>query len=85
MKNTLSAIVLVLILIALMINQILPADAAKKNVKKKSISQEILTEFSDTVNLLTKKIYERELYTPEDSKSLITLKIYINYYRNILI
>ena len=75
MKNTLSAIVLVLILIALMVNQILPADAAKKNVKKKGVSQEVLTEFNETVNSLTKKIYEKELYTPEDSKSLITLKL----------
>ena len=60
---------------ALVLNQALPADAAKKEAKKKGVSQEVLTEITTKVNVLTQKVYERELYTPEDSKSLISLKL----------
>ena len=65
-------------MIALIINQALPADAAKKNVKKKGVSQEVITDITTKVNTLTQKVYERELYTPEDSKSLITLKLQLD-------
>lgn len=65
-------------MIALIINQALPADAAKKNVKKKGVSQETITDITTKVNTLTQKVYERELYTPEDSKSLITLKLQLD-------
>ena len=63
---------------ALIINQALPADAAKKNVKKKGVSPEVISEITSKVNALTQKTYERELYTPEDSKSLITLKLQLD-------
>ena len=65
-------------MIALILNQALPADAAKKNVKKKGVSQEVITEFSTKVNSLTQKVYERELFTPEDSKALVTLKLQLD-------
>ena len=65
-------------MIALILNQALPADAAKKNVKKKGVSQEVLTDLTTKVNTLTQKTYERELYTPEDSKALITLKLQLD-------
>ena len=63
---------------ALILNQVLPADAAKKNVKKKGVAQEVLADFSNRVNILTQKVYERELFTPEDSKSLISLKLQLD-------
>lgn len=78
MKKTLSVLIPLMLMIALILNQALPADAAKKNVKKKGISQEVITEITTKVNELTQKTYERELYTPEDSKSLITLKLQLD-------
>ena len=77
MKQTLSVIIPLTLIIALVLNQALPADAAKKNVKKKGMSAEALTEITTKVNTLTQKVYERELYTPEDSKTLISLKLHI--------
>lgn len=73
--------------IALILNQILPADAAKGNnnvPKKKGVSQEVITEITQKVDTLTKKIYERELYTPEDSKQLIGLKLQLDEQMDIL-
>ena len=80
MKQTLS----VVIPIALIVNQALPADAAKKNVKKRGVSQEVLTEYTESADYLTKKIYEREFYTPEDSKNLIALKLKLDEQMDIL-
>ena len=62
----------------LVLNQVLPADAAKKEAKKKGVSKEVLTEITTKVNTLTQKVYERELYTPEDSKTLISLKLQLD-------
>ena len=84
MKQTLSVLIPLTLIIALVINQVLPADAAKKNVKKKGISQETLTELTESVDSLTKKIYEREFYSPEDSKNLITLKLRLDEQMDIL-
>ena len=78
MRQTLSILIPLTLMIALIINQALPADAAKKNVKKKGVSQEVITDITTKVNTLTQKVYERELYTPEDSKSLITLKLQLD-------
>ncbi len=78
MKQTLSVLIPLALMIALILNQALPADAAKKNVKKKGVSQEVLTDLSSKINALTQKVYERELYTPEDSKNLITLKLQLD-------
>ncbi len=84
MKQTLSVLIPLMLIIALVLNQALPADAAKKNVKKKGIAQETLNEITVKVDDLTKKIYERELYTPEDSKSLISLKLQLDEQMDIL-
>lgn len=65
-------------MMALILNQALPANAAKKNVKKKGVNPEVITEITTKVNALTQKTYERELYTPEDSKTLITLKLQLD-------
>lgn len=78
MKQTLSVLIPLALMIALILNQALPADAAKKSVKKKGVSQEVITELSSKINVLTQKVYERELYTPEDTKSLITLKLQLD-------
>jgi len=78
LKQTLSVLIPLALMIALILNQALPADAAKKNVKKKGVSQEVLTDLSSKINALTQKVYERELYTPEDSKNLITLKLQLD-------
>ena len=78
MKKTLSVLIPFILMIALVLNQALPADAAKKNVKKKGVNPEVITELTAKINSLTQKTYERELYTPEDSKSLITLKLQLD-------
>ena len=84
MKQALSIIVPLLLLVALVLNQALPADAAKKAVKKKGVSPEVIAELNQGVDELTKKIYERELYTPEDSNKLITLKLRLDEQMDIL-
>ena len=84
MKQTLSVLIPLMLIIALVVNQALPADAAKKNVKKKGMSQEALTELTESVDYLTKKIYEREFYSPEDSKNLIALKLKLDEQMDIL-
>lgn len=79
MKQTLSVLILVILAIGLILNQALPADAAKTATsKKKGISKEIIDEYSNVINGLTKKIYERELYTPEDSNALINVKLQLD-------
>ncbi len=84
MKQTLSVLIPLMLIIALVVNQALPADAAKKNIKKKGMSQEALTELTESVDYLTKKIYEREFYSPEDSKNLIALKLKLDEQMDVL-
>ncbi len=84
MKQTLSVIVLLMLAVALILNQVLPADAARNSAKKKGINQEELTKMNETVNSLVKKIYQRELYTPEDSNTLIELKLKLDERMDIL-
>ena len=84
MKQTLSVLIPLMLIIALVVNQALPADAAKKNVKKKGMNQEALTELTESVDYLTKKIYEREFYSPEDSKNLIALKLKLDEQMDVL-
>lgn len=80
MKQALSLIIPLLLIMALVLNQALPADAAKKTVKKKGVAQEVIVELTQKADALTKKIYSRELYTPEDSEELITLKLQLDEY-----
>lgn len=84
MKQVLSIFVLLMMAIALILNQALPADAAKGSAKKKGIAQEELDEIITATDDLTKKIYERELYTPEDTKTLAGLKIKLDSRMDIL-
>lgn len=68
-----------------MLNQILlPADAAKKASKKKGMPADALNEIVVNVDNLTKKIYEKELYTPEDASNLISMKIKLDAQMDIL-
>ena len=82
MKQLLSVLLLVIMVIALVLNQMLPADAAKG--KKKGVSQEKLDEYTKNIDDLTKKIYRRELYTPEDADNLIALKLELDEQMDIL-
>lgn len=84
MKQALSILIPILMIIGLTLNQILPADAAKKSVKKKGMAPEVITELNTKVDDLTRKIYERELYTPDDSRNLITLKLQLDEQMDIL-
>ena len=84
MKQALSLLVLFLFITALILNQVLPADAAKKAVKKKGVSQEFLDDITAKVDNLTKKIYEKELYTPNDANQLIGLKLQLDEQMDIL-
>ncbi|MBR6298608.1 MAG: hypothetical protein IKR34_05130 [Candidatus Gastranaerophilales bacterium] len=82
MKQLISVLIPIIIVIALVLNQMLPADAAKG--KKKGVSQEKLDEYTQSVDNLTKKIYRHELYTPEDADSLIALKLQLDEQMDIL-
>lgn len=85
MKQTLSLIIPLLLILALALNQVLPADAAKKAAsKKKGIAQEVLVELTEKVDELTKKLYERELYSPEDARALVSLKLQLDEQMDIL-
>lgn len=84
MKQTLSILIPLMLIIALALNQTLPADAAKKAVKKKGVSEEVITDLTQKTDALTKKLYERELYTPEDSNQLISLKLQLDEQMDIL-
>ena len=84
MKQILSVLVLFLFIAALILNQVLPADAAKKAGKKKGLAPEVITEIVEKTDNLTKKIYERELYTPEDANTLISLKLQLDEQMDIL-
>ena len=78
MRQVLSIFIPLMLIIALVINQILPADAAKKSAKKKGVSQEVILEYTKKADDLTKKLYEKELFTPEDSGMLIDLKLQLD-------
>jgi len=78
LKQLLSILFLLTMIMALALNQVLPADAAKKEAKKKGVSQEVIDSMTAKVDKLTKKIYSRELYTPEDSEELIGLKLQLD-------
>lgn len=52
----------------------LESDAAKKS-KKGGISEEEMTAMTTTIDSLTKKMYARGLFSPEDNSNLIDIKI----------
>ena len=53
----------------------LDVSAAKKSSK---LSKEAIAEMSDTIDALTKKIYSRALFSPQDSETLIGIKIQLD-------
>ena len=71
-------------MLAVALNQSLPTYAAKKEAKKKGVSQEVIDDMTKKVDRLTEKLYERELYTPEDSKQLIALKLQLDEQMDIM-
>ena len=83
MKQFLSILVLFLFVVGLILNQALPADAAK-GAKKKGLSAEVIAEIVEKTDNLTKKIYEKELYTPEDANTLISLKLQLDEQMDVL-
>ena len=84
MKQVLSIFIPLVLMVTIFLNQSLPADAAKKAAKKKGMAPEAIAELNTGIDGLVKKIYERELYTPEDSKNLITLKLKLDEQMDIL-
>ena len=84
MKQFLSILVLFLFIIGLVLNQVLPADAAKKASKKKGLAPEVIAEIVEKTDNLTKKIYEKELYTPQDANTLISLKLQLDEQMDVL-
>ena len=84
MKQFLSILVLFLLITGLVLNQVLPADAAKKSSKKKGLSPEAITEITEKTDNLVKKIYERELYTPQDANTLISIKLQLDEQMDVL-
>lgn len=83
MRHLFSFLIPILLVIVLILNQALPADAAKGK-KKKGLNQEVLTEITVNIDDLVKKSYRRELYTPEDADKLMDLKIKLDSQMDIL-
>lgn len=48
---------------------------AKKSSKKGGISEEEMTAMSTTIDSLTKKMYAKGLFSPQDNENLIDIKI----------
>ncbi|MBQ8476302.1 hypothetical protein IJ531_04490 [bacterium] len=84
MKQTLGILLLFLFIVGLLLNQALPADAAKKTAKKKGLAPDVIAQIVEKTDNLTKKIYEKELYTPEDANTLISLKLQLDEQMDIL-
>lgn len=83
MKQIFSIVIPFVLIMTLILNQMLPADAAKKSAKK-GLSKEAMTEITTQTDTLVKKIYQRELYTPEDMEQLIALKLRLDEQMDIL-
>lgn len=52
----------------------LESEAAKKS-KKGSLPEEEITQMSESIDALTKKMYARGLFSPQDNSDLINVKI----------
>ena len=86
MRKIITLICLVMFAILCIINYTMPADAAKKNTKEKQeapkVDEEQLKSMDQKIDLLTRKFYTRELYSPEDSDNLINLKLQLDTIMN---
>lgn len=67
-KIFLSVLTLFLLLTAISLD----VSAAKNSAK---LSKEAIAEMSDTIDTLTKKVYGRALFSPQDNETLIGIKI----------
>ena len=87
MRKIITVICLVMFGMLCLINYTMPADAARKNTKEKQeapkIDEEQLKDMTQKIDLLTRKFYTRELYSPEDSDNLINLKLQLDEIMNI--
>ena len=72
MKKTLILIMLGMIVFAMGTNDSL---AAKKAKSAGGVSQEEMTNMSDTIDRLTKKVYSNSLFAPQDNSAMIEIKI----------
>lgn len=86
MRKIITLICLVMFSVLCVINYAMPADAARKNVKDKKeapkVDEEQLNQMTQKIDLLTRKYYTRELYSPEDSDNLINLKLQLDEIMN---
>lgn len=83
MKRIITLILLVIFGVLCLINYAMPADAAKKSSKKPKVDEAQVQEMTQKVDALTRKYYTRELYSPEDSDSLIHLKLQLDELMNV--
>ncbi len=86
MRKIITLICLVMFSVLCVINYAMPADAARKNTKDKKEAPKVdeaqLNEMTQKIDLLTRKYYTRELYSPEDSDNLINLKLQLDAIMN---
>lgn len=67
--------VFVLFLILVLTFGIFSLEANAKKSKKGGISEEEMTEMSTTIDTLTKKMYSRGLFSPQDNSDMIAIKL----------
>ncbi|HIS75055.1 TPA: hypothetical protein IAA86_08570 [Candidatus Galligastranaerophilus intestinavium] len=86
MRKIITLICLVMFGMLCIINYAMPADAARKSTKEKQeapkVDEEQLKDMTQKIDLLTRKYYTRELYSPEDSDNLINLKLQLDEIMN---
>jgi tetratricopeptide (TPR) repeat protein len=81
MKNFKMSKIKLLVIITLIISvfsSIVMVPDALAAKKKKKISDEEITQITQTVNYLTKKIYSAGLFSPKDNSSLIDIKLQLD-------
>lgn len=74
MGKRLFTLFLLLTVVGIIFSSVQSVDA-KKSSKKGGISEEDMTTMSTTVDTLTKKMYGKGLFSPEDNESLIDIKL----------
>lgn len=63
----------------------MPADAAKSSSKKNiGLNEKQIAEIAESVDGLTKKIYTRELFSPQDSEKLVSTKLLLDSQMDIM-
>ncbi len=67
--------VLTVFLVLFMLTAVFSLSTERKKSKKGVITEEEMTTMSTTVDTLTKKMYAKGLFSPEDNENLIEIKI----------